>query len=234
MKKAYQRCHVWGYIAAACMALINGFGFILCRLPFGLAPAPSEFCLVLESVFNLANDLIQNPYCDPNEINDSLEELIPEKEEPRHNLPFVPAFPLGVVIPEQTNAKVNGYINDAHTAAIDDDMIFKRAKAVFPLALGLMFRRSRDNEPIEREDTLQQTKMEEEGTPSKLKIFLGWLLDLHLFLMQLPRYKVNAWMKEITDLLGGRIAFSSSNVESLIGKLNHDGFIIPSSRHFLN
>eukprot|EP00957_Ditylum_brightwellii_P169690 12915667-Ditylum_brightwellii.AAC.1 len=76
--------------------------------------------------------------------------------------------------------------------------------------------------------------MEGEGTPSELKIFLGWLLDSRLFLTQLPRYKGNAWIKEITDLLGSRIPFSSNDVESLIGKLNHAGFIIPSSRHFLN
>eukprot|EP00957_Ditylum_brightwellii_P039667 3001021-Ditylum_brightwellii.AAC.1 len=63
--------------------------------------------------------------------------------------------------------------------------------------------------------------MEGEGTPSELKMFLGWLLDSHLFLTQLSRYKGNAWMKEITDLLGGRIPFSSGDVESLIGKLNH-------------
>ena len=234
MTKAYQRCHVWGHIAAACMALINGLIFILYRLPFGSAPAPSEFCLVSESAFDLANDLIQNPHWNPEGINDPLEELIPEKDEPRHHLPFAPAFPLDVVMPEQADAKVDGYIDDAHTAVIDDTKMFKRTKAAFPLALGLMFRRSGENEPIKREDILQRTKMEGEGTPSELKIFLGWLLDSRLFLTQLPRYKGNDWMKEITDLLGGRIPFSSGDVESLIGKLNHAGFIIPSSRHFLN
>eukprot|EP00957_Ditylum_brightwellii_P027183 2054545-Ditylum_brightwellii.AAC.1 len=234
MTKAYKRYHVWSHSTAACTALINGLIFILCRLLFGSALAPLDFCLILESVFDLENDLIQNPYWNLDEIKDLLNGLIPEKEEPRHNLPFMPAFPLDVEIPGQANAKVNDYINDAHMTAIDDSMIFKHANAAFLLAPNLMFCRFGESKPIEREDILQQTKMEGEGTPSELKIFLGWLMDLHLFLASLPQYKSNAWMKEITDLLGGKIAFSSNNVESLIGKLNNAGLIIPSSWHFLN
>eukprot|EP00957_Ditylum_brightwellii_P084709 6440641-Ditylum_brightwellii.AAC.3 len=65
-------------------------------IPFGSAPAPLEFFLVLESAFDLANYLIQNPHWDPDEIKDPLEELIPEKEELRPNLPFAPVFPLDI------------------------------------------------------------------------------------------------------------------------------------------
>eukprot|EP00957_Ditylum_brightwellii_P035686 2706146-Ditylum_brightwellii.AAC.1 len=68
------------------------------------------------------------------------------------------------MIPEQANAKVDGYIDDAHTAVIDDTKMFKCAKAAFPLALGLMFQRSGENEPIKREDIIQRTKMEGKGT----------------------------------------------------------------------
>ena len=34
---------------------------LLTRLPFGSTPAPAEFCITLEIVFDLANDLL---YCD--------------------------------------------------------------------------------------------------------------------------------------------------------------------------
>eukprot|EP00957_Ditylum_brightwellii_P041147 3114976-Ditylum_brightwellii.AAC.1 len=81
-------------------------------------------------------------------------------------------------MPEQANAKVDGYINDAHRAAIDNKMIFMRAKPAFLLVLGSMIWRSGENEPIKREDILQQTKMEGRETPIERKIFLGWLLDL--------------------------------------------------------
>eukprot|EP00957_Ditylum_brightwellii_P170972 13014673-Ditylum_brightwellii.AAC.1 len=86
----------------------------------------------------------------------------------------------------QLDAKVEGYIDDAHTAAIDNERVFIRAKAAFLLALGLLFRKSGNDEPIEREEILQITKMEGEGTPSKQKIFLGWLMDSCLFLVKLP------------------------------------------------
>eukprot|EP00957_Ditylum_brightwellii_P107333 8190194-Ditylum_brightwellii.AAC.1 len=41
-------------------------------------------------------------------------------------------------------------------------------------------------------------------------------------------------MLEIRDLLGGRKPTSSGDIELLIGKLNHIGFIIPSACHCLN
>eukprot|EP00957_Ditylum_brightwellii_P022263 1680734-Ditylum_brightwellii.AAC.1 len=124
-------------------------------------------------------------------------------------------------MPEQADAKVNGYIDSVHTAAIDEERIFKCTTAAFPLALGLMFCRTCKHEPINKKDILQYTKMEGEGATSEFKSFLGWLMDLHLFLLSLPRYKGNALVKEITDLLGGSVPFSSNTMESLIGKLNH-------------
>eukprot|EP00957_Ditylum_brightwellii_P028409 2145088-Ditylum_brightwellii.AAC.2 len=60
-------------------------------------------------------------------------------------------------MPPQPDAKVECYIDDAHTAAIDDDRVFRRAKVAFPLALGLLFRKSGINKPIEREEILQRT-----------------------------------------------------------------------------
>eukprot|EP00957_Ditylum_brightwellii_P019031 1432890-Ditylum_brightwellii.AAC.1 len=72
--------------------------------------------------------------------------------------------------------------------------------------------------------------MEGEGTLSKLKIFLSWLMDSHLFLVKLSRYKGEAWSNKIKNLLRGSLPFSSGEVESIIGKLNHTaGSIIPSS-----
>eukprot|EP00957_Ditylum_brightwellii_P180003 13712227-Ditylum_brightwellii.AAC.1 len=89
-------------------------------------------------------------------------------------------------MPPQPNAKVEGYIDNVHAAAIDDKRVFRRAKAAFPLALGLLFRKSGKDEPIEREEIFQRIKMKGEGTPSELKIFLGWLMNSLLFLVQLP------------------------------------------------
>eukprot|EP00957_Ditylum_brightwellii_P194665 14828386-Ditylum_brightwellii.AAC.1 len=70
--------------------------------------------------------------------------------------------------------------------------------------------------------------------PSELKIFLGWLIDSRCHSVLLPRYKGNAWMLEIMDLLEGRKQKRLEDVESLTGKLNHAGFIILSAHHFLN
>eukprot|EP00957_Ditylum_brightwellii_P202174 15328919-Ditylum_brightwellii.AAC.1 len=82
----------------------------------------------------------------------------------------------------QPDAKVNGYIDDAHTSVINNEEAFKRTKVAYPLALGLLFRKSEKYEPINREEILQKVKIKGEGTLSKLKIPLGCLIDSRLLL----------------------------------------------------
>mmetsp|Transcript_10344 Transcript_10344/g.15391 ORF Transcript_10344/g.15391 Transcript_10344/m.15391 type:complete len:326 (+) Transcript_10344:2871-3848(+) len=182
MTKTYRRCHVWGHIAAACMVLVSSLIFILHWIPFGATLAPLEFCLCSKLAFDLANDLILNKYCNPEETNDPSEDLIPEKDSLRGHLSFEKALELGVEMLPQPDTTVDGYINDVHTVVIDDEKIFKRTKVTLPLALGLLLRKSGMDEPVGREEILQKIKMEGEGTPSELKIFLGWLIDSRLFL----------------------------------------------------
>eukprot|EP00957_Ditylum_brightwellii_P209615 15362475-Ditylum_brightwellii.AAC.3 len=207
------------------MALMNGLNVILCCLPFGSAPVPSEFCLVSESAFDLANNLSQNPFWDPEELNYPLKGLIPEKDDIRSDLLFAETLPLDMDMPTQPDTKVDGYIEYAHTTSINDEPIFERVKEAFPLALGVIFRKLIKDEPITREEILQKMKMKMKmkggGMPSKLKIFLGWLIDSRLFSVSLPEYKGNAWMLKITDLLGRRKPTSLDKIELLIGKLNH-------------
>jgi hypothetical protein len=72
-----------------------------------------------------------------------------------------------------------------------------------------------------------------EGTPSETQVVLGWVLDTHLLLIQLPGDKFIAWTTDIASVLEtGTVTFGS--LESIVGRLNHAGYVIPMSRHFLN
>ena len=73
VNKSYRRLHTKASVAAKYIAIWflekmwknqykksdNQVAILLTRLPFGSAPAPGEFCITSETVFDLANDLIQ-------------------------------------------------------------------------------------------------------------------------------------------------------------------------------
>jgi hypothetical protein len=72
-----------------------------------------------------------------------------------------------------------------------------------------------------------------EGTPAESQIILGWELNTHFLLTKLPGDKFVAWSTDIAAILEtGKATFG--NLESLLGRLNHAGYVIPLARHFLN
>jgi hypothetical protein len=72
-----------------------------------------------------------------------------------------------------------------------------------------------------------------EAAPSELKTILGWVVDTRRLLLSLPSNKVRAWSDEIQTMLDAPTKVSYETLDTLIGRLNHCGFIIPQARHFL-
>eukprot|EP00957_Ditylum_brightwellii_P004162 316975-Ditylum_brightwellii.AAC.1 len=162
-RKAINQCTMmWGHLAASCMAIVS---------------------------FGLTNNLIINPHCDLDDLNDPLEDLILEKDRTRDNPPLSTALLLNIMFPPQPLAKVDGYIDDDHTTAVYRPENFKRAKVAFPLVLGLLFRKSGKDKPVPKQEILQKKKIMAEGMPSKTKMFLGWLIGSRL-------HKVNLSIKK--------------------------------------
>ena len=89
------------------------------------------------------------------------------------------------------------------------------------------------DEPVPTKETLSLTKLLLEGTPSKVMIVLGWLIDTRQLLLQLPKDKFDRWGKELRDLIANPI-ISKAALESLIEKLVHAAYVVPLSRHSLS
>ena len=62
-------------------------------------------------------------------------------------------------------------MDDAFTAALDDDVIFAKAKSAIPLAIDTMFRPVVDDEPIPCEKLIQALKLLGKGTPEETIFF---------------------------------------------------------------
>jgi hypothetical protein len=83
-----------------------------------------------------------------------------------------------------------------------------------------------------RDDVLSISKFLAEATPAEREIILGWILDTWRLQVALPNNKYIAWIHMIDKILQQE-RVTASEMESLLGRLNHAGFIIPMSRHFL-
>ena len=62
---------------------------------------------------------------------------------------------------------------------------------------------------------------------------LGWKINTRLFRIYLPTQKAREWTHSIKEMLKSR-KVNTKLLESTIGRLNHEGYIIPQSRYFLN
>jgi hypothetical protein len=71
-----------------------------------------------------------------------------------------------------------------------------------------------------------------EATPAEQQTILGWIIDTLRLLIVLPDNKFKAWSASIGELLQ-KDAITHKEMETIIGHLNHAGFIIPMARHFL-
>ena len=148
----------------------------------------------------------------------------------RHTLGI--ARPLFVDVPFRF-AAADGYIDDIITAVLGIRDWVDRARNIAPLAVYTLFRPVEESDPLPRSNTVSERKLCGEGTPSEIKIVLGWKVDTRLFRIFLPEEKATEWTKSIKCMIK-RNTVTSDHLESLIGRLNHAAYIVPQGRYFMN
>ena len=253
IEAAYRRLHTIASVAAKCCAQYylpeldedgrhvllekNKIATILTRLPFGGAPAPGGFSHISEFTFDLTDTLLKcnqwNPTIDP----PPLAELVPEPERLNESTPIEKALEVDVEFPSVVTGGCDGYLDDSITVTKDgeeDKEQVERAKFADLQALHLTFRPNEgDNEPVPRPPAASVRKLKAEGTLRETIVFLGWFIDTRKFIICLPNEKATAWIKSIVELINKDEA-NYGELATLVGRLNHVAFIIPSARHFLN
>eukprot|EP00957_Ditylum_brightwellii_P156871 11939594-Ditylum_brightwellii.AAC.1 len=118
------------------------------RLPFVSSPAPTEWSQASKMVFDLANDLIEDPHWHPSNLYIPNQPNVPPATCLPNHLPFKAAKPLDIHLPPMPLAKVDGYIDDGCTITLDCPPLIKRAEAAIPLAIHAVFRPLSNNKPL--------------------------------------------------------------------------------------
>jgi hypothetical protein len=133
-----------------------------------------------------------------------------------------------------STARTDGFIDNLITTFLDTEKNISREPHSVPLAIhATSHPHAGTSERITRRGILAQAKLIDEGTPAKIQIILGWLMDTRRLLLLLPDNKHKTWRAEILLILSDRSS-TFGDLESTMGRLNHAAYVIPMSRHFLN
>ena len=140
---------------------------------------------------------------------------------------------MSVEIPVEATGRTDAFIDDLIRVFLDTEENRRRQPHAVPLAVHVTCRpHAGDDEPVPRRPLLSDEKLEAEGTPAEIQIVLGWDLNSRLLLILLPFDKFTAWSSDLRAIIAaGKITFGE--LESVMGRLNHAGYIIPLARHFL-
>ena len=72
------------------------------------------------------------------------------------------------------------------------------------------------------------------ATPVDCKTILSWSINTHcLLLIALPSHKCIAWSRDMNALITSP-SVCAKDLKVLIGRLNHIGYFLPLTRHFLS
>ena len=224
--------HVRPDKAVTSMSVVDDIAYFETRLPFGVVPGPSVFSTVSEAIFDLANDILQDPSWDPMTLHAPSWETFEPPLEYDGALPFGKAKQLAVEIPLQ-ECLCDGYIDDGISAAVELGNNALRLANAGPLAVHTVIAPVTGINDQCREEALAPDKLQAELTPSEIKLTLGWIINTRTFRIHLPVEKCLDWTQDIKRLISNGVV-RADELHTTIGRLNHVGYIMPMGPYFLN
>ena len=229
---AYHQIHAHANTASTCIAIVDELDFLCFRLPFGTTPTPAEYTTISESAIDLGKNLLQDQSWDINDLNSPHMSLLPPEEKQQSASHLSKADPLAVDITD-TEASMDGFIDDIITITANDDHWIDHAKIAALLVIHTLFRPLQPSEPLKRDDPLSLRKLAGEGQLAKQNTCLGWDINTQYLRVSLPEEKQTAWTSDIKEALAST-KIKTYTLESLIGILNHAAHVILPERYFLN
>jgi hypothetical protein len=144
---AYRRCHLSGSTASECLTIYDSTLLMALGMTFGGTPCPSLWGFTSDTLADICNKSIHNPYWDHLKVFDQFSSTIEEPSSLPLEIPFHPAKSLAVQIPPNDIGKVDIYIDDSIGVMLDTDNAF-RVTAAIPLAIHSISHLLDENDPI--------------------------------------------------------------------------------------
>ncbi len=175
---AYRRMTCIWHLAVQCICIIGSLAYLLLRLPFGAAAAPSEFCVASEALCDLANNLLADHTWEPGETKTPWDDILPAPNLLDPSLPYAKARPLDVTPPyPEHNGKCDVYIDDIITIGLYLPQLIARLQQAVIMAIHCLFRPMHPSEAGHRNHVLSLRKLAGDGALCEIKVVLGWLIN---------------------------------------------------------
>jgi hypothetical protein len=234
---AYKRISQSPGTCAATVVRFAEIAYIFLRMAFGGSPNPAAFSCFSETLTDVANELAMSRYHPSQGSSPTVKEthaLIREVEEDNTEVAHAVLPALEVPV-EGRSSNRDCFIDDIIDCHLGTAENLTRAPHLVQMAVHIMSRPhcGEKLEPVPRKPLLGPDKLEAEGRSSEVQIVLGWEIRTRTFEVRLPHDKYTAWVSDVQTLRRATSVLQS-DLESLVGKLNHATSIIPLSRHFLN
>ena len=232
---AYRRLSVALRYALLCGIAFLNMVYFCFRLPFGSKPAPALFSLVSEFIAELSQCLTEDDSWEPSELHSNMLDDI-DTSPIYSSGKFGQADPL-MINYEPRSLSIRVFIDDLITICLAVEGLIPRAIHAVPLVLDAVFRPNFDDELVNRNPILSQSKLLAEGILSEIQVILGWLIDtrqLKIFITTEKAKRILIELKELIKCAKNRRKIDRKLLESIVGKLQDISFIIPEGKFFLN
>ena len=236
LASAYRRMHLYANTARKCICSTSICALIYMRLTFGGSFSPAEWCILIELLTDLANDITNNPFWKPNRTQAAQPDpkSIPPPIQLANDIPFAPALPADVSLNLPRHGWIDGYIDDIVGVCLNlQDNATRTTKAIL-LAIAI-FARPTNATPnnIPHPYILSLKKWLAEGQQEEVKTVLGWVINTRSMMVALPLDKAIAYRKQINEILvANKVA--NKNLESIIGRIERTSYVVPNSKYFIN
>ena len=147
--------------------------------------------------------------------------------------PFARAKSTIIAIPTEDRDKYDVYINNTIAIALDLPGNSSRIAAAIPLTIHNFYRPLSTQEPTPRSNPISTSKLTAEGAIEEVKVMLGWTYNTQSLIISLPNQKYTALTHDLEQLLLKGTS-SHNEIDTIIGRLNHVAYVIPTDRHFLS
>jgi hypothetical protein len=172
------------------LTLYGGLLLVALRLTFGGAPCPNLWSVISETIADIANVILRNPFWDYINLFDPLSDSIEEPAPLSKDVPFHRAKDLAVSLPKNQDGYIDIYIDDflGVTPDVGDNVL--KLSRVLPLAIHTVSRPVNDSNIIPRKDVISMKKFSAEGRLEEVKKVLGWDLNTKSLRLSLPHDKL--------------------------------------------
>jgi hypothetical protein len=229
---AYRRCNMASTTSLESLTIYEDLLLVALRLTFGGSPCPSLWGIISETIADIANTLLHNPFWNHNELSDSVSDLIDPPLPLPDDVPFHASKELSVSLPENSLGYVDIFIDDNIGVVLDIDDNAKRLQRAIPLAIHTIARPLDPEDVIPRKDIISLKKYSAEGRLEETKKVLGWILNSRTLQISLPPDKYTEWSRDIRLLLTNKKT-CHKQLETLVGRINHVAGILQPLRHYM-